>query len=94
MSAPIPKNAVEEALAAYTKLVRSICEAGRRTIGPTLTAAVLEFAAKALEKRARLDGAWNPEDSVLFRSAAQDGLDELGVRWEQRRSDKAQGKPS
>jgi len=82
---PVPRTPIETALARYTQLTREISDAGVRTIGPTLTAAVLEFAAKAVELRAKLDSKWKPEESAEWRRALQDSLDQLEARWRARR---------
>jgi hypothetical protein len=83
---PIPRNEKESALSEYAQLARAMVEEGRRAFGPALAAAVLEFAAKALEQRARMDGAWKPEDATEYRAACQDALDELDARWKARKA--------
>lgn len=78
---PVPRTPLQEAMGHYTHLVREVSDAGLRTVGPMLTAAILEFAAKSVEQHATIDGKWNAEQAAEWRRALQVSLDELKARW-------------
>lgn len=83
---PIPKSLLQEAMSNYSVVVSKIAQAGVRTIGPVLAAAVLDFAAKAVEQKAVLSGEWNDEQSAQWRISLAKSLGELRERWEKRRA--------
>lgn len=82
----VPLSLAIEAVTEYLGIVRGVTDVGLAALGPAFTAAMLEFAGAAVERRARMDGSWRPEEAAECRAALGRSLGELQSRWEQRRA--------
>jgi hypothetical protein len=71
---------IREGLARYSRLVRELAVAGAQTVGPTATASTLAFAARAVEAKARREGAWSEPQAAIHAEAHEKALVELERR--------------
>jgi hypothetical protein len=62
---------------AFMRMARELAIQGAENIGPVMTVAILEFAAKELEDRARDDGAWDEARAASYRRSNEEALDRL-----------------